>query len=82
MITYEVVGDVIKTCDIRWRRGLISSSNITNKMPTNWQGRRNAAQLKFDPKPAETAFSAAFFSNFDKCRSEVAGVVISGLAAE
>ena len=31
-----------------------------NKKPTNWLGRQNAAPLKFDPKPSETAFSAVF----------------------
>ena len=36
-------------------------------MPTNWWHRQNAALLKFDP-------------NFGKCRSEVSGDVISGVA--
>ena len=34
---------------------------------------------KFDPKPSEAAFSAVC-SNFDKCRPEVTGDVISGPA--
>ena len=50
-----------------------------NKKPTNWWGRQNAVPLKFDPKLSEAAFSA-FFPNFDKCRSEVAGDVMSGAA--
>ena len=32
---------------------------------------------KLDQKPSEVAFSAVF-SNFDKCRPEVAGDVVSG----
>ena len=41
----------------------------------NWWA-DNAALVKFDPKPAEAAFSA-IFSNLDKCQSDVAGEVIS-----
>ena len=36
---------------------------------------------KFDRKPSEVAFSAAF-SSFDKCRLEVASDVISGVAVQ
>ena len=36
---------------------------------------------KFDPKLVEALFSAAF-SNVNKCRPEVAGDVISGVAVE
>ena len=37
--------------------------------------RQNAAPLKSDQQPSKVAFSA-FCSNFDNCRSEVAGYVI------
>ena len=33
------------------------------KMPTNWWGRQNAAPIKFDSEPSETAFYG-FFSEF------------------
>ena len=52
-----------------------TDSNV-NKKPTNWQ---NGAPLQFDPKPPEVIFSAVF-ANFDECRSEVAGDVLSGVA--
>ena len=48
---------------------------LSNKVANNWLGRQNAAPLKFDPKLSDTAFSAVF-SNFDKCRQEVADDVI------
>ena len=35
---------------------------------------------KFDLNPSQAAVSGVFFSNFDKCRPEVAGDVISGPA--
>ena len=50
-------------------------------MPIKWWGRQNAAPLKFDPKPSEAAFSAVF-SNFDKCRLEIAGDVMSDVAVD
>ena len=53
----------------------------SNKMTTNWWGRQNAASLKFDPKPSDAAFRS-FFSNFGKCRSKVAGDIISGVAVK
>ena len=40
-----------------------------------------ALPIKFEPKLSEAALSATF-SNFDKCRSEVAGDVISDVAEE
>ena len=40
-----------------------------------------AVPLKFDPKPSVAAFSAVF-SNFDQCRLEVAGDVVSGVAED
>ena len=49
------------------------------KKHTNCWGRQNAAPLKFDPKPSETAFSAVF-SNFDKYRPEVYDDFISRVA--
>ena len=49
---------------------------IWNKKPSNWWGRQNAAPLKFDPKLSKAVFLAVF-SNFDKCRPEVADEVIS-----
>ena len=52
-----------------------------NKKPTNWWGMQNAAPLKFDPKPSDATFSAVF-SNFKKCRPEVANDVISGVAVD
>ena len=54
-------------------------STLTNKKPTNWWGRQNAALPKFDQKPLEAAFSAVF-RNYDKCRSEVDGDVMSSVA--
>ena len=50
-------------------------------MPTYWWDKQNAAPLKFDPKPSQAALSAVF-ANFDKCRSEAAGDVISGVAVD
>ena len=38
--------------------------------------RQNAASLKFDLKPSEAALRPSF-SNFDMCRPDVAGDVIS-----
>ena len=49
-----------------------------NKKPINCWGRQNATPLKFDLKPSEAVFSAVF-PNFDKCRPEVAGDVVSGV---
>ena len=42
-------------------------------------GQEIAAPLKFDPKHLEAAFSTVL-TNFDKCRSEVAGDIISSVA--
>ena len=39
----------------------------SNKKPTSWWGRQNAAPLKFNPKLSEAAFWTVF-SNFHKCR--------------
>ena len=58
----------------------ICFKNINNT-PAYWWGKQNAARLKFDPKPSEAIFSAVF-SHFDKCRSEVAGDVISSAAVK
>ena len=43
------------------------ASAMSNKKPTNWWGRENAAPLKFDPKQYEAALWTVF-SNFHKCR--------------
>ena len=40
-------------------------------------GWQNATPLNFDPKPSDAAFSSVF--EFDKCRPEVVGDVISGV---
>ena len=50
----------------------------TRSPPTGW-ARQNTAPLNFDWKSSEAAFSAVF-SNFAKCRPEVVGDVISGMA--
>ena len=50
-------------------------------MPTNWWDRQDAAPLKFDPKPVGGGIFGRFL-NFGKCRSEVAGEVISGVAVD
>ena len=40
---------------------LVKNHVVTQRnKPTNWWGRKNAAPLKFDPKPKEAAFSAVF----------------------
>ena len=52
----------------------------TRGQPNGW-ARQNAAPLKFDPKPSEVAFSEVF-PNFDKCRAEILGDVISGMAID
>ena len=43
--------------------------------------RQNAALQKFDPKSSEAALSAVF-SNFDKCRLELASDVIFGVVVD
>ena len=61
---------------------LDNGSTNFNKKHTNWCGRQNAVPLKFDRKPKEVALFSAVFSNFEKCRPEVADDVISGVATE
>ena len=50
---------------------------ITRSPPIGW-ARQNAAPLKFDPKPSNAAFLGLFSD--ERCRSEVTGDVISGMA--
>ena len=47
--------------------GLVSWLFRTNKKPTNWWGKKNAAPLKFSPKPSEAPFWT-ICSKFHKCR--------------
>ena len=72
---------------VRWRltyhqvhlhEGKTNGYHRTNKTPTNWWGRQNAAPLKFDPEPSEAGYSA-FLGNSDKCQREAACDVISGV---
>ena len=49
----------------------------TNKKPTNWWGRQNAAPLKFDPKPSEAAFWMDRFLELPYMPTGVAVVIIS-----
>ena len=51
------------------------------KMPTNWVGQAKRRTTKTRPK-AVGAVIIGRFSNFDICRSEVAGDVISGVAID
>ena len=62
----------------RFRDGLMIMINV-NKKPTNWWGRQSAAPLKFVPNRQRRNLRS-FVSNFDKCRREVAGDIISGEA--
>ena len=84
----EIAGGVISDQNVKTIEGYvmlnfeaasISSFPENNKMPTNWFGRQNAASLKFDPKPSN---AVGRFSNFGKCRSKVAGDVISDVAVK
>ena len=70
-----------------WLANLCSGSDLNprndatgkqNKKPTNWFGWAHCCTTKkFDPK---SSFSVAL-SNFDNCRPEAAGDVISSVAA-
>ena len=53
---------------------------MSNKKPTNWWGRQNAAPLEFDSKQSEVAFSTVFFR--DNLQPEVAHHVIFGVVTE
>ena len=50
-------------------------------MLTNWWSRQNAAQLKLYTKVCGGGIFDRF-ANFDKCLSEVAGDVISGVTVD
>ena len=52
-----------------------------NKKPTNWLGQAKRRATKIRPEAVGGGFSAVY-SSFDKCRPEVAGDVISGVAAD
>ena len=43
-------------------------------------GQAKRCATKIRPKPSKAAFAVVFFSNFDKCRPEVADDVKSGVA--
>ena len=60
--------------------GEYAAISKSNKTPTNWWCRQNAAALKFDPKPSEAAFSVCL--NFVKCRPEVIDDVIFSVAVD
>ena len=59
-----------------------SGQELSNfkKMPTNWWGRQNAAPQNSIQIIGGSIFG--HFSNFDKCRLEAAGDVISGVAVD
>ena len=66
------------------RRVLLSPFSAlvgTNKKPTIWWGYAKRRATKIRPKAVVSGIFGRF-SNFDKCRLEAAGDVISGLAIE
>ena len=61
--------------------GDLHISTGPTRSPPIGRARQNAVPQKFDPKPSEVALLAVF-PNFDKCRPEVAGDVVSGVAVD
>ena len=63
----------IKCCNIK----------IYNNMkPTNWLGQKKFCATKIQPKAVAGGIFGRFFSNFDNCRLQAAGDVISDVAVE
>ena len=60
------------------RQNVILAFCLTRSQPIGGAG-KNAAPLKFAPN-RRRRHMRSFFSNFDKCRPEVADDVISGVA--
>ena len=59
-----------------------SSGDQCNKKPTNWFGQVERRVTQIWPKAESAALSAVFFSNFHKCRPEIAGDLIYGVAVD
>ena len=75
------VSQSVVSIDVRHINLLLYISK-TRSPSIGWtRQKNNAAPLKFDPKRLEVAFSAVF-PNFYKCRPEVAGDDIPGVAIE
>ena len=67
-------------CGGRTTTAYTGQKATTRGPPIVWAG-QNAAPLTFGSKPSEAALPAVLW-NFDKCRREVAGDVISGMVGE